>query len=74
MQTHFSYISFYLTAISNPTYCFLICLGSVHLIKSYDCQVDFIITTITINHLDQPIYYNAIVKLVALILFKGIHY
>ena len=30
--------------------------------------------TIIIIYLDQPVYYNAIVKLVASILLKGIHH
>ena len=74
MQTHFSYTSFYFIVVSNPTYCFLIYLGLIYLIKSHNCQINSIITAITINHLDQPIYYNTIIKLVTLILLKGIYY
>ena len=73
-QTYFSYTNFYPTTVSNPTYGLPICFGLVHLIKSYDCRVNFIMTAITMNHLDRPIYYNAIVKLVALMSLKGIHH
>ena len=60
------------TVISNPTYCLFIYLGSVHLIKFYDCWIDFIIIAILINHQNWPIYYNAMVKLAILMLLKGI--
>ena len=71
-QTHFSYTSFYLIAVSNSTYCLPICLGLIHLIKSYNCWVNFIMIAITMNYLDGPIYYNVIVKLAIPMLPKGI--
>ena len=73
-QTHFSYTNFYPTAVLNPTYCLPICLGSVYLIKSYNCWVNSIMTAITINYVDRPVYYNVIVKLVASMSLKGIHH
>ena len=74
MQTHFSYMSFYPIAIMYLIYCLFFYLGLVHFIKSYNYQVDFIMIAITINYLDWLVYYNAIVKLVALMLFKSIYY
>ena len=73
-QMHFSYMSFYHTTVSNSINCLPIYLGLVHLIKFYDCRVNFIMTAITMIHLDWLIYYNAIVKLVALMLPKGIYH
>ena len=72
MQMHFSYINFYLTAISNLTNYFSICLGLIHFIKSYNYWINSIMTVITMKYLNQPIYYNAIVKLAVLMLLKGI--
>ena len=72
MQTHFSYMSFYPTTVSNPTNCFPIYLDLVYLIKSYNCLVDFIMTAITMNYLNRPVYYNVIVKLAVPMLLKGI--
>lgn len=73
MYIYFIYINFYSTTISNPIYYFVIYLNLVYFIKFYNNQVNFIIITIIIYYLDQPIYYNLIIKLVALMLLKDIY-
>ena len=67
-------LSCYSIVILNLTYFLPIYLGLVYFIKFYNYWINFIITKIIMNHLNWHVYYNTIVKLVALILLKGIYY
>ena len=70
---YFSYKSFYPT-VSNLTYYLSMYLSLVYLIQLSNCQVNYIMIAITINYLDNSVYYNIIIKVVVLILFKNIYY
>ena len=72
MRILYNYIS--IIYIKNLIYYFFIYFNLINLMKFYNCWINFIIILITINYLDWFIYYNLIIKLIVLILFKSIYY